>query len=112
MSPEEIPADLKAILDKAAGKEHSASGSVMACLAEILTAHDAMVCNMWADLLDVEANEIPDGWSRARGLADGMRRAARLLRGEESGTAPAGTAPAASIDIGGFRRLVEGGETR
>lgn len=43
MRPEDVPPDLKAIVDRAAGKEHSAAGPVMACLAELLTAHRRMV---------------------------------------------------------------------
>lgn len=39
----DVPAELKQILDERAGKVHSSEGPVMACLAEILTAHDAMV---------------------------------------------------------------------
>lgn len=37
MTPEEIPAELIQILDQRAGKEHSRTGSVVSCLAEILT---------------------------------------------------------------------------
>lgn len=40
MKPEDIPPELKKMLDEAAGKEHSATGSVMTALAEILTAHE------------------------------------------------------------------------
>lgn len=43
MTPEEVPAALKAIVDRAAGKEHSAAGPVMACVADLLTAHRRMV---------------------------------------------------------------------
>ena len=43
MTPEEIPPRLKEILDRAAGKDHSATGPVMACLAEILTEHQRML---------------------------------------------------------------------
>lgn len=43
MTPAEVPAEFKALLDQAAGKEHSADGPVMTCLAAILTAHRAMV---------------------------------------------------------------------
>jgi hypothetical protein len=39
----DVPAELKRILDDAAGKEHSTAGPVMRCLADILTAHEAMV---------------------------------------------------------------------
>lgn len=38
MTPEEIPQHLVDIVDRAAGKEHSRSGPVLACLAEVLTA--------------------------------------------------------------------------
>jgi len=37
MTPEEVPAELKEILDSRAGRVHSAEGSVMRTLAEILT---------------------------------------------------------------------------
>lgn len=40
MTPAEIPQDLVDILDRAAGRTHGRSGSVVACLAEILTRHD------------------------------------------------------------------------
>lgn len=43
----EVPAPLKTILDTRAGKDHSAQGPVMACLAEILTAHEAMLRARW-----------------------------------------------------------------
>ena len=42
--PEEaVPPELAAILDRAAGREHSATGPVMTCLAEILAAHRRML---------------------------------------------------------------------
>ena len=44
-----VPQNLKRIVDRAAGKEHSASGPVMACLAEVLAAHEAMVLRRAAD---------------------------------------------------------------
>jgi len=34
-----IPAEIKEIIDRAAGKEHSATGSVMTALAEVLTVY-------------------------------------------------------------------------
>lgn len=40
MKPEDIPAELKDILDLRAGKIHSATGQVMNTLAEILTRYD------------------------------------------------------------------------
>ena len=43
MTPEEIPEELKRILDQRAGKEHSRQGPVMAALAEILTQHQKML---------------------------------------------------------------------
>jgi hypothetical protein len=43
MTPEEIPDELKQILDERAGKEHSRQGPVMAALAEILTRHQEML---------------------------------------------------------------------
>ena len=38
-----VPAELKAIVDRAAGRDHSADGAVMACLAEVLAVHRAML---------------------------------------------------------------------
>jgi hypothetical protein len=43
MAPDEIPQELIDILDKAAGKEHSRQGRVVACLAEILTRYEKML---------------------------------------------------------------------
>lgn len=36
----EVPAHLRAIVDRAAGREHSTDGAVMRCLAEVLTVHE------------------------------------------------------------------------
>lgn len=52
MTPDEIPADLKAILDKAAGEEHSEEGPVMACLADILTAYRRTLSGEFLGLQD------------------------------------------------------------
>ena len=38
-----VPAELKAIVDRAAGRDHGADGAVMACLAEVLAVHRAML---------------------------------------------------------------------
>jgi hypothetical protein len=43
MTPEQIPAELIAILDQRAGKAHSRQGPVAACLAEILTRHEELL---------------------------------------------------------------------
>lgn len=43
MKAEEIPAELRDILDRRAGKEHGANGPVLAALAEILTRHREML---------------------------------------------------------------------
>lgn len=43
MTPDEVPAELKEILDERAGRMHSAGGVVMTTLAEILTRHREMV---------------------------------------------------------------------
>lgn len=40
MKAEEIPEELINILDDRAGRKHSRTGSVVACLAEILTEYD------------------------------------------------------------------------
>lgn len=45
MTPEEIPVELKEILDRRAGRVHSATGSVMRALAEILTRYEEMRTN-------------------------------------------------------------------
>lgn len=45
MTPEQIPQELKDMLDLAAGKIHSSQGSVMTCLAAILTRYDEMRAN-------------------------------------------------------------------
>jgi hypothetical protein len=42
MTPEEVPAELKDILDRRAGKTHSQTGTVMQALAEILTRYDEL----------------------------------------------------------------------
>jgi hypothetical protein len=42
MAPEDIPQELIDILDRRAGKKHSRTGSVVDCLAEILTRYDEM----------------------------------------------------------------------
>lgn len=47
MTPAEIPAELIAILDRAAGREHSRTGSVAACLAEILGRYDQLKAEAW-----------------------------------------------------------------
>jgi hypothetical protein len=39
VSPQHLPQELLDIVDKAAGKQHSRSGPVAACLAEVLTRH-------------------------------------------------------------------------
>lgn len=36
----DVPAHLRAIVDRAAGREHSAGGAVMRCLAEVLAVHE------------------------------------------------------------------------
>lgn len=43
MTPDEVPAELKAMLDADAGKDHSAVGAVMTSLAAILTRYRLMV---------------------------------------------------------------------
>lgn len=43
MTADEIPPELKAILDRAAGRVHSQNGKVMTALAEILTEYDKIV---------------------------------------------------------------------
>lgn len=43
MSPEEVPQELIDMMDEAAGRQHSRSGSVVATLARILTRHEEMM---------------------------------------------------------------------
>jgi hypothetical protein len=43
MTAEEIPQELIDILDKAAGRKHSRTGSVISCLAEILTKYQEII---------------------------------------------------------------------
>lgn len=52
MTPEEIPAELKGILDRRAGKAHSADGYVMRALAEILTRYREMLSEEEKELRD------------------------------------------------------------
>lgn len=47
MTPAEIPAELLAILDRAAGKQHTRTGSVVASLAAILTRYDELKAEAW-----------------------------------------------------------------
>lgn len=42
MTPEEVPRELIEILDKAADKKHSRTGSVVTTLAEILTRYEEL----------------------------------------------------------------------
>lgn len=44
----------------------------------------APVLNKLADDLDAEADGMSENWTRARGIADGLHRAARRLRGDQS----------------------------
>jgi hypothetical protein len=50
MSPDEIPVELTAMLDEAAGKRHSATGPVMTALAAILTRYEEIIRGGLADL--------------------------------------------------------------
>ena len=43
MKPQDVPGELIAILDRAAGREHARTGPVVACLAEILTRYDELI---------------------------------------------------------------------
>jgi hypothetical protein len=44
-----VPAHLRRIVDEAAGREHSAEGSVMRCLAEVLEVHRRDILGMRTD---------------------------------------------------------------
>jgi DNA-binding XRE family transcriptional regulator len=50
MTPEEVPQELIAILDRAAGRQHSRTGPAVACLAEILTATQPVIIREPGDL--------------------------------------------------------------
>lgn len=84
MTPAEIPTALRDLLDEAAGKTHSDEGPVMACLASILTAHEAAVLAKVADQIEAHGlerrNEIAPYISRNE-LAC-YRDAARIARGD------------------------------
>lgn len=53
MTPEEIPAELKSMLDEDAGKEHSITGAVVTSLARILARHREMVLEEADDALGI-----------------------------------------------------------
>lgn|SRR5574341_879625 len=74
--PEEVPARLKEILDLAAGKDHSATGPVMQCLAEVLTEHKA-VC---VDEAVARVEALRDQASRMLGLARRLNNLQQIAR--------------------------------
>lgn len=62
MKPEDVPQELIDILDERAGKTHSRTGSVVACLAEIITRLDEIrgrdgQKKRWADMTPEEKSE-------------------------------------------------------
>lgn len=82
MTPAEIPAQLRELLDQAAGKTHSDEGPVMACLANILTTHEATVrTKIAADLERLADNTWRDHDSREMARSNGIIHAANLVRG-------------------------------
>lgn len=98
-----VPAELKAILDQAAGKDHSATGSVMATLAQILQRHEQIVS---APLLKRIANlerEL-DAYigERERLVRDDPELAAQIREGiaqAERGE---------TVDLGSFAQYLDG----
>lgn len=80
MTPDEIPAGHKRLLNDLAGRPHSDEGDVMAALAEILTVDRATVRAEIVAEIEAEAAGITEDWVRARGIADGLRRAASVVR--------------------------------
>lgn len=82
MTPAEIPTELRELLDQAAGKTHSDDGPVMACLASILTEHEASVrTKIAADLERLANNTWRDDDSREMARSNGLVHAANLVRG-------------------------------
>lgn len=80
MTPDEVPDELKAILDRAAGKDHSATGPVMTCFAEILTAHERMVLAKASALLMTRAQQYADTLTGPRAsFRRGIEAAARRI---------------------------------
>lgn len=64
MTPEGIPDKYREMLDRAAGREHSATGSVMTCLAEILTAfQNDLLEDIWQIGMPAEVVIDPHAWS-------------------------------------------------
>lgn len=85
MTPDEIPANLKRILDERAGKEHSTEGPVMAALAEILTADRVRPFPYRHHLLS-----LIDAWASGdphRFHSVALQMAASIARGGDSETA-------------------------
>lgn len=77
MTPDQVPAELAAMLDEAAGKEHSAQGPVMGALAAILT--------KYAELLLHEATVTPGAWLQGDELLDAIAALSRIPSAEQPG---------------------------
>lgn len=71
-----VPPELKAIVDRAAGREHSAEGSVMRCLAEVLKVHRGMVIAAAEQRVRTAAEHVMNDDSRYNGMCE----AADLVR--------------------------------
>lgn len=62
MTPDQIPAELAAMLDKDAGKVHGDTGSVRTSLARILTRHEEMVRNTAEPITEYAVLMSGGGW--------------------------------------------------
>lgn len=79
MRPEDIRPELKQILDRAAGKDHSATGAVMTCLAEILSDYYTMVEGQVRQRLSADLLERAGRAPSASGFRRGLRTAANIV---------------------------------
>jgi hypothetical protein len=84
VTPEQVPVHLKAILDQRAGKDHSTSGAVMECLAEILTAHEADLRTEWEAKIQTiwdETQQVATRYGTTYGV-DAVGRCLLTIRGQ------------------------------
>lgn len=79
MIPADIPTDLRELLDQAAGKRHSTGGPVMACLAQILTDHEAAIRYKVAAEIETQVVET----YISADYQEVGRHAARIARGDQ-----------------------------
>jgi hypothetical protein len=71
VTPDEIPQELIDLLDARAGKQHSRTGSVVSCLAEILTRYEELRCG---DLSTSAGTLAHDESPATAGMNDRRRR--------------------------------------